>query len=202
MQQWETPVLSNHIVRLEPLALTHSEDLARAVSVGALWRTWYTHIPSPEQMHDTISSRLALQGEGRMAPWAVVDVRCGRAVGMTTYCNLDPANRRLEIGSTWLGKEAQRTGVNTAAKLLLLSRAFEELRCLAVEFRAHWHNHQSRRAIEGLGAKQDGVLRKHTVFENGTIRDTVVYSVTDDEWPTVRFALQERIAAGGEAVSR
>jgi len=142
-------------------------------------------------MRDAIESRIALQHDGRMAPWAIIDVRSGRAVGMTTYCNPDPANRRLEIGSTWLGKEAQRTGLNTASKLLLLTRAFEELQCLAVEFRAHWHNHQSRRAIEGLGAKQDGVLRKHTVFENGTIRDTVVYSITDDEWPTVKFALHE-----------
>lgn len=195
MEQWATPGLSNRVARLEPLSLAHAADLARAVSVGALWRTWYTHIPSPDQMHDTIENRLALQRDGRMAPWAVIDVRSDRAVGMTTYCNLDPANRRLEIGSTWLGKEAQRTGLNTATKLLLLTRAFEELGCLAVEFRAHWHNHQSRRAIEGLGAKQDGVLRKHTVFENGTIRDTVVYSITDDEWPTVKFALHERLAA-------
>lgn len=194
MQQWATPSLSNRVARLEPLSLVHAADLARAVSVGALWRTWYTHIPAPEQMHDTIESRLALQRDGRMAPWAVIDVRSDRAVGMTTYCNLDPANRRLEIGSTWLAKEAQRTGLNTATKLLLLPRAFEELGCLAVEFRAHWHNHHSRRAIEGLGAKQGGVLRKHTVFENGTIRDTVVYSITDDEWPTVKFALHERLA--------
>lgn len=199
MEQWATPSLSNRVARLEPLSPAHAADLARAVSVGALWRTWYTHIPSPEQMHDTIESRLALQRDGRMAPWAVIDVRSDQAVGMTTYCNLDPANRRLEIGSTWLGKEVQRTGLNTATKLLLLTRAFEELGCLAVEFRAHWHNHQSRRAIEALGAKQDGVLRKHTVFENGTIRDTVVYSITDDEWPTVKFALHERLAASATA---
>jgi RimJ/RimL family protein N-acetyltransferase len=98
----------------------------------------------------------------------------------------------LEIGSTWLGRDVQRTGINAAAKLLLLTRAFEELDCLAVEFRTHWHNRQSRNAIERLGAKQDGVLRKHTVFENGTVRDTVVYSITDDEWPTVKFALKDR----------
>jgi RimJ/RimL family protein N-acetyltransferase len=145
-------------------------------------------------MGDEIDRRLALQHEGRMAPWAIVDSRSGRAVGMTTYCNLDPANRRLEIGSTWLGKGSQRTGINTGAKLLLLTRAFEDLGCIAVEFRVHWHNRQSRIAVERLGAKQDGVLRKHTVFENGTIRDTVVYSIIDDEWPTVRFALHDRIA--------
>jgi len=192
MNQAETPILENQNVRLEALAPAHADDLIKAVSVGALWRTWYTHIPSPEQMREEIERRLALQQEGHLAPWAVIDAHTGHAVGMTTYCNLDPANRRLEIGSTWLGKDAQRTGINTSGKLLLLSRAFEELHCLAVEFRAHWHNRQSRAAIERLGAKQDGVLRKHTVFENGTIRDTVVYSITDDEWPTVKFALHER----------
>jgi RimJ/RimL family protein N-acetyltransferase len=128
-----------------------------------------------------------------MAPWAVVDARSGRAVGMTTYCNLDPGNRRLEIGATWLGVEAQRTGINVEAKRLLLGRAFEVLECIAVEFRTHWHNRQSRGAIERLGAKQDGVLRKHKLFENGTIRDTVVYSIVDDEWPTVRLGLDARL---------
>lgn len=189
-----TPVLKAHNVVLEPLQLAHSDDLARAVAVEDLWRAWYTHIPSPETMIDDITRRLALQVEGRMAPWAVVDATTGRAVGVTTYCNLDPANRRLEIGSTWLGRKAQRTGINTATKMLLLARAFEDLGCIAVEFRAHWHNRQSRTAIERLGAKQDGVLRKHKILENGTIRDTVVYSIIDDEWPTVRFALNERMS--------
>lgn len=188
-----TPVLRTTGVVLEPLHPAHRDDLVDAVSVRDLWRTWYTHIPSPETMGDEIDRRLALHHEGRMAPWAVVDARTGRAVGMTTYCNPDPDNRRLEIGSTWLGVAAQRTGINTAAKLLLLTRAFEELGCIAVEFRVHWHNRQSRAAVERLGAKQDGVLRKHTVFANGTIRDTVVYSILDDEWPTVRFALDDRI---------
>ncbi|MHA7239102.1 GNAT family N-acetyltransferase [Arthrobacter sp. TMS1-12-1] len=189
-----TPVLKASAVVLEPLQLAHSDDLAEAVAVGDLWRTWYTHIPSPGTMSDEIMRRLALQGQGRMAPWAVIDATTGRAVGMTTYCNLDAANRRLEIGSTWLGQEAQQTGINTAAKMLLLTRAFEELGCIAVEFRVHWHNRQSRAAVERLGAKQDGVLRKHTIFENGTIRDTVVYSIIDDEWPTVKFALNERMS--------
>ena len=128
-----------------------------------------------------------------MAPWAIIDSATGRAVGMTTYCNLDPDNRRLEIGSTWISRASQGTGVNTAAKLLLLTRAFEELGCIAVEFRTHWHNRQSRAAIEKLGAKQDGVLRNHTIFETGTIRDTVVFSIIDNEWLTVKFALTDRI---------
>lgn len=188
-----TPTLANERVRLDPLEQQHAADLAEAVSVDDLWRTWYTHIPSPEGMSSEIDRRLALQRDHRLAPWAVIDAHSDRAVGMTTFCNLDPDNRRLEIGSTWLGRAAQRTGINAAAKLLLLTRAFEALDCIAVEFRAHWHNHQSREAITRLGAKQDGILRKHTMFENGTVRDTVVFSITDDEWPTVRYGLQARL---------
>lgn len=188
-----TPALENALVRLEPLAPAHETDLADAV--GELWRTWYTRIPAPERMGAEIERRLAEQRAGRLAPWAIVDRARGRAVGMTTYLQLDPANRRLEIGSTWLGRVAQGTGVNPAAKLLLLTRAFDDLGCVAVELRTHWHNHQSRAAIARLGAKQDGVLRNHTLWEDGTLRDTVVFSIIDGEWPTVRAALQHRLAA-------
>ena len=146
-------------------------------------------------MEKEIKRRIALHTEGRIVPWAIIDPRTSRAVGMTTYLNLEPANRRLEIGSTWIGSKAQGTGINTAAKMLLLQREFEELGCIAVEFRAHWHNHQSRRAIERLGAKQDGILRNHTIFENGTVRDTVVFSIIEAEWPTVKFGLVERLNA-------
>jgi len=189
----DTPVLENRLVRLEPLALSHLAELRAAVAEGELWRTWYTRIPSPEEMPDEIRLRLARHAAGEIAPWAVVDRRRSVAVGMTTYLHLDPGNRRLEIGSTWLGKAAQGTGVNPAAKLLLLERAFEELGCIAVEFRTHWHNHQSRQAIARLGAKQDGVLRNHVVWTDGTLRDTVVFSIIDSEWPTVRTALTHRI---------
>ena len=188
-----TPVLKNARVTLESLRPDHCDDLAIAAETDDLWRTWYTHIPAPTGMTGEIERRLSLQNEGRMAPWAIIDGASGHAVGMTTYCNLDPANRRLEIGSTWLSRASQGTGVNAAAKLLLLTRAFEELDCIAVEFRTHWHNHQSRTAIEKLGAKQDGVLRNHRVFENGTVRDTVVFSIIDNEWPTVKFALSNRV---------
>lgn len=191
----EATQLESSLVRLEPLSLAHCDDLADAVQINDLWRTWYTSIPSPETMETEINRRLALQAEKRLTPWAVVDPASSRAVGMTTYMNLDPANQRLEIGSTWLGAAAQRTGTNTSAKLLLLSRAFEDLKCLAVEFRTHWHNHQSRRAIARLGAKQDGVLRNHMLLENGTRRDTVVFSITDAEWPTVKLGLTERLDA-------
>jgi RimJ/RimL family protein N-acetyltransferase len=189
-----TPTLSNDRVILEALQPSHREELAEAVEVGQLWQTWYTHIPSPDGMAAEIDRRLALQGADQMAPWVVIDAQTGHAVGMSTYLNLTPANRRLEIGSTWLGQAAQRTGINAAAKLLLLTRAFEELGCIAVEFRTHWHNHQSRAAIARLGAKQDGVLRNHTLFENGTVRDTVVFSILDAEWPTVKYGLQERLS--------
>ncbi|MFT4235700.1 MAG: GNAT family protein [Microbacterium sp.] len=188
------PLLENDLVRLEPLARAHHDDLVSAVTPGEIWRTWYTHIPSPDQMASEIDARIARHEAGEIASWAIVDVRRERAVGMTTYLNLDPANLRLEIGSTWMGREAQGTGVNPAAKLLLLGRAFDELACIAVEFRTHWHNHQSRAAVARLGAKQDGVLRNHKIFEDGHVRDTVVFSVIENEWDAVRRSLEARVA--------
>jgi RimJ/RimL family protein N-acetyltransferase len=189
----DVPVLKNDWVVLEPLSNDHLDGLAEAVKVDQLWRTWYTNIPAPEEMAAEITRRQELQAEGLMAPWAVVDPATGRAVGMTTFMNLEPENRRLEIGSTWLGRSAQGTGINPAAKLLLLQRAFGDLDCIAVEFRTHWHNQQSRAAIARLGAKQDGVLRNHKIIKGGTVRDTVVFSIIDREWPTVRYGLQQRL---------
>jgi RimJ/RimL family protein N-acetyltransferase len=191
----DAPVLENDFVRLEPLSAAHHDDLASAVAVENMWQAWYARVPSPDRMAEAIAQRLALHAEGKTVPWAVVDVSSGRAVGMTAYLNIDPANRHLEIGSTWLGRLVQGMRINPASKLLLLSRAFEDLGCIAVEFRTHWHNRQSRAAIEKLGAKQDGVLRNHTILENGTVRDTVVYSIIDGEWPTVRLSLEERLRA-------
>ena len=176
---------------------SHAAQLAAAANLGELWKTWYTSIPAPDGMATEIERRLALQAEGRMAPWAVVSRASGRAVGMTTYMNIDAQNRRVEIGSTWLGRDAQGTGVNPAAKLLLLARAFDELGCIAVEFRTHWHNGQSRAAIAKLGAKQDGVLRNHQLWKNGTLRDTVVFSIIDSEWPAVKQGLLARLEAIG-----
>lgn len=192
----DAPTLSNAYVELRPLSGAHHDQLVEAVSVDELWRTWYTRIPSPQSMADEIDRRVAAMEAGTMAAWTIFDLGTGRAVGMTTYLNLDPANRRLEIGSTWLARSAQGTLINPAAKLLLLERAFEQLGCIAVEFRTHWHNRQSRAAIAKLGAKQDGVLRNHTVFDNGTVRDTVVFSIIDGEWPTVRYGLEDRLARG------
>ncbi len=187
------PTLTGHRVILEPLAASHAAELASAV--GELWRSWYTTVPKPEEMASEIDRRLTLRDRGSMLPFAIRRNDTGEAVGMTTFMNLDPANRRLEIGSTWLAKNAQRTGINTEAKLLLLGHAFDTLNCIAVEFRTHWHNLQSRRAIADLGAKQDGVLRNHQLWRDGTLRDTVVFSITRSEWPTVRLSLTERLAA-------
>lgn len=187
------PTLTGSRVTLEPLAASHAAELSAAV--GELWRSWYTHIPTPEGVPAEIERRLRLRDTGSMLPFAVRRADTGKAVGMTTFMNLDPANRRLEIGSTWLAKSAQRTGINTEAKLLLLGHAFDTLDCIAVEFRTHWHNLQSRRAIAALGAKQDGVLRNHRLGHDGTLRDTVVFSIIQNEWPTVRLSLTERLTA-------
>lgn len=187
-----TPTLRSQHAALEPLSAAHAADLRSAV--GDLHRLWYATVPSPDGMEAEIARRLAAREAQSLAPWAIVDPRSGRAVGMTTYLNLAPEHRRLEIGSTWLSAECQGTGINAAAKLLLLSRAFEDLGCLRVELRTHWHNRQSRTAIERLGAKQDGVLRRHTVLPDGSVRDTVVFSILDHEFDDVRRGLEERLA--------
>jgi RimJ/RimL family protein N-acetyltransferase len=191
----EAPALRGDHVVLEPLAAHHEAELAKAVQDGELWRLWVTRIPPPEGMAAEIERRLAEHEAGTMVPWTVRHGRTGRAVGMTTYMNVRADNRRLEIGSTWLAASAQRTAVNPEAKLLLMTRAFEALDCVAVEFRTHWHNRRSQRAIEALGAKQDGVLRNQDLWQDGTVRDVVVYSVIDAEWPTVRLGLRERLRA-------
>ena len=189
----DVPTLTHSLVRLEQLSLQHSKDLAE--TVGELWKTWYTPIPSPDEMTTEINRRIALQQKGSMAPFVVIDLKTNRAVGMTTYMNIDEPNRRVEIGSTWISKDVQRTGLNQAVKLLMLAYAFEELDCIAVEFRTHWFNFQSRAAIAGLGAKQDGVLRNHMIDRLGNLRDTVVFSITASEWPTVKHNLISRVGA-------
>ena len=187
---WPDPVtLRGQHARLEPLSHDHREGLVAAVRDGELFKLWYTAVPTPEGMAKEIDRRLGLQSAGSMLPFTVFDAT-GNIVGMTTYMNIDAANRRVEIGSTWYGKSAQRGPLNTQCKLLLLRHAFEALNCIAVEFRTHFFNHQSRRAIERLGAKQDGILRSHQIAPNGTLRDTVVYSITAAEWPTVQAHLE------------
>jgi len=186
---WLEPIsLRGPYARLEPLSLDHCDGLTEAVKDGELWKLWYTFIPRAEDMRKEIDRRLGLQAAGSMLPFTVFDAD-GKIAGMTTYMNVDAANRRVEIGSTWYAKRVQRSAVNTQCKLLLLGHAFEELDCIAVEFRTHFFNHQSRRGIERLGAKLDGILRNHQIASNGTLRDTVVYSIIAGEWPTVRAHL-------------
>ena len=185
--------LENALVRLEPLTLEHVDDLA-AASVG-LEYTWYTSVPTPEAMADDVAQRLRWHAEGTMNPFAVRRLATGRVVGTTTFCNIDQPNRHVEVGHTWIGREAQRTEVNPAAKLLLLGHAFEACDAIAVELRTHWHNRQSRAAIERLGAKQDGVLRNHRIMPDGTLRDTVAFSILPHEWPAVRRGLVQRLPA-------
>jgi len=190
---WPDPItLRGQHARLEPLSKEHHDSLVEAVKDGELYTIWYTLIPTPENVTKEIDRRLGLQAAGSMLPFTVFDA-AGKIVGQTTYMNIDATNRRVEIGSTWYAKSAQRGPLNTQCKLLLLTHAFETLNCIAVEFRTHFFNHQSRRAIERLGAKQDGILRSHQVAPNGTLRDTVVYSITAAEWPTVKAHLEYQL---------
>lgn len=186
---WLEPItLSGPFARLEPLSPDHCDGLTEAVKDGELWKLWYTFVPKADDMRKEIDRRLALQAAGSMLPWTVFDAD-GKIAGMTTYMNVDAPNRRVEIGSTWYARRVQRSALNTQCKLLLLSHAFEQRDCIAVEFRTHFFNHQSRRGIERLGAKQDGILRNHQIASNGTLRDTVVYSIIASEWPTVKVHL-------------
>ena len=190
---WLEPVsLRGQYARLEPLSRDHVEGLIAAVKDGELWKLWYTFVPRPEDMTKEIDRRLGLQTAGTMLPFTVYDGN-GQIAGMSTYMNVDAANRRVEIGSTWYAGRVQRSALNTQCKLLLLGHAFEQLDCIAVEFRTHFFNHQSRRGIERLGAKLDGVLRNHQIAPNGTLRDTVVYSIIAGEWPTVKAHLNYQL---------
>ena len=184
-----TVTLSSDRVTLAPLDRSHCEALRAAVADGELWRLWYTFVPTPDAMAGEIERRLKLKDLGSMLPFTVIENATGEPVGMTTFMNVDATHKRVEIGSTWYRKRVQRTDLNTHCKLLMLTHAFESLDCIAVEFRTHFFNHQSRRAIERLGAKLDGILRSHQRAPNGTLRDTCVYSITAAEWPTVKAHL-------------
>ncbi len=192
----QSVTLEGRQVQLVPLSHEHYEELEEALKDGELWKLWYTSIPSPDGLRAEIARRLALQSQGSMFPFAVIAKSTGQAVGMTTYMNIDTPNRRVEIGSTWYRKSVQRTGLNTECKLLLLTHAFETLNTIAVEFRTHAFNRQSRAAIERLGAKLDGVLRQHQRASNGSLRDTCVYSILDREWPVVKCHLEFQMNKG------
>lgn len=191
--------LTGKYVTLEPLHMDHHDALVAAASDGELWNLWYTSIPGPEGMRAEIARRLALQEAGSMLPFTTrlndPDTgQPGKVVGMTTYMNIDASLPRLEIGSTWNAASTQGSGTNPDSKRLLLAHAFDVLGAVAIEFRTHWMNLQSREAIARLGAKQDGVLRAHTRMPDGSLRDTVVFSILAAEWPQVRNGLDFRLA--------
>jgi len=191
MSNWPAPFsVKGRFVSVVPLSHDHHDDLVESAADGELHRLWYTMIPDAEGMATEIDRRLALS---TMLPFTIIDNSTGKAVGMTTFMNIDAANKRLEIGSTWYRKSVQRTLMNTECKLLLLQYAFEKLNCICVEFRTHFINVQSRRAIERLGAKFDGILRSNMIMANGTIRDTAVYSIIAGEWTTVKANLTWKI---------
>ncbi|ONN68211.1 GNAT family N-acetyltransferase [Herbaspirillum sp. VT-16-41] len=192
--QFLSPItLKGQFATVEPLHPEHHDALIAAVSDGKLWKLWYTAIPKPETMRAEIERRLNLQQQGSMLPFVIRRNDTGALCGMTTYMNADVAHRRVEIGSTWYAASAQRTGINTECKLMMLTHAFEDMHCIAVEFRTHWMNQQSRAAIARLGAKQDGILRNHQRMPDGSYRDTVVFSIIESEWPTVRRHLQFKL---------
>lgn len=190
----EPITLTGKLVTLEPLSIAHHDALVEAASDGKLWKLWYTSVASPDNMHTYIETALDMQQKQMAQPFVLRNNRTGAIVGSTRYMNVDAGNRRLEIGSTWHALAAQRSGINREAKLLLLAHAFETLQCIAVEFRTHWLNHQSRAAIAALGAKQDGVLRNHQKLADGTYRDTVVFSIIESEWPAVKQHLRHHLA--------
>ena len=199
MNRIHPTTLTGKYVVLEPLRQNHHDGLVEAARDGELWDLWYTSVPDPHHMAAEIERRLALQDSGAMLPFTtrLLDPATGgpgRVIGMTTYMNIDADTPRVEIGSTWNAASTHGSGTNPDSKLLLLRHAFETLGCPAVEFRTHWLNHQSREAIARLGAKQDGVLRSHSRSSDGALRDTVVFSILEHEWPMVRNGLELRLA--------
>ncbi|MFT4508848.1 GNAT family N-acetyltransferase [Caballeronia sp. 15711] len=194
MSRWIDPVtLEGKFVRLVPLEREHQDALASATADGELWKLWYTSVPSPGTITTWMDAALAQRDSDGAQPFTVIDARTGDVVGSTRYINVEAAHRRLEIGSTWYAKRVQRTAINTEVKLLLLSHAFDTLKTIAVEFRTHFMNRQSRTAIARLGAKEDGILRNHQIGRDGIYRDTVVFSIIESEWPAVRANLRAKL---------
>lgn len=191
MGNWlEKVELIGENVKLVPLRASHKKELLNAASDGELWKIWYTSVPSSENIEQYLETAFSEQKTGSSIPFVVIHQESNKIIGSTRYMNIDSQNKRLEIGSTWYAKSSQRTGVNTECKYLLLQHAFEKLYCIAVEFRTNWFNYRSRNAILRLGAKQDGVLRSHRVDANGVLRDTVVFSIIQMEWPVIKKSLE------------
>ncbi|MFD1155019.1 MULTISPECIES: GNAT family N-acetyltransferase [Undibacterium] len=177
-------------VSLEPLEQAHIADIRNAAADGELWKLFFTSVPAPEQTQQWLDTALAMQSQQKAIPFVVREKSGGKIVGSTRFCNIDHQHQRLEIGYTWYSQSVQRSAINTECKLLLLTHAFEVLNCIAVEFRTDWFNRRSQAAIERLGAKRDGVLRNHMILPDGRIRDTVVYSILQNEWPGLKKNLQ------------
>ena len=180
-------------IRLEPLGPQHSDDLTNAASDGRLWELWFTSVPEPDQVARYVADALAGQAAGHMLPWAVRHLESGRVIGTTRYHDIVPVVDRVEIGWTWYGLSWQRSHVNTTCKLLLFQHAFETLGCKVVGLRTDNFNFRSQRAIEALGAKRDGVIRHHYPRRDGSVRDSVMYSVIAAEWPDVKKHLITRL---------
>jgi RimJ/RimL family protein N-acetyltransferase len=193
---WQAPRLSGQHVALEPLSLEDADGLSLSLAGDELSRLWYTNVPKAGDVGGWLKNALAKHAQGIEVPFAVRDAG-GELVGSTRFYDLDPSIPKLSIGYTWYAPKAQRTGLNTETKLLLLTHAFEQLECAVVYLETSWFNHASRTAIARLGAKQDGVLRNHRRHADGTLRDTVVFSIIDREWPGVKSNLRHRLEQGG-----
>lgn len=185
--------LDSMTIKLVPLSEAHLSELVLAATDGELWKLWFTSVPSKENINEYISNALEQKSKGLALPFVVVEKSSGKVIGSTRFCNADSVNKRVEVGYTWYSKSFQRTSVNTECKLLLLKHAFETLDAIAVEFRTSWHNQASRAAIARLGAKQDGVLRNHQKLANGGYRDTVVFSIINTEWLSVKESLEFKL---------
>lgn len=195
MESWlEAIQLEDKSIRLRPLLIDDRAALLNAAEDGALWKLWFTGVPSSETIDQYIATALKEQALGLSMPFVVEQKASGKIIGSTRLCNAVAQHRRIEIGYTWYSKSVQKTSANTQCKLLLLEHAFSTLGAIAVEFRTHWHNQASRAAIARLGAKQDGVLRNHSIEPDGAYRDTVVFSILESEWPSVRKGLLFKLA--------
>jgi RimJ/RimL family protein N-acetyltransferase len=195
MNNWLQEIeLKGNKISLAPMREEHRNQIINAASDGKLWDLWFTGIPSEQSIDQYLKVALEDKSNFLSLPFVVIDNDNGKIIGATRFCHASPENRRVEIGYTWYSKSYQRTSVNTECKLLLLTYAFESLDAIAVEFRTHWHNEKSRNAITRLGAKQDGVLRNHSIEADGAYRDTVVFSIINLEWPTVKKCLQFKLS--------